>query len=174
MTTTRKCGACQLCCKLLPVPPLSKGANQKCPHQRAGKGCMIYGRRPHACAVFSCGWLADPEAGDLRRPDRSRYLIDPSPEFIRVQMDGHAEIRVPAVQVWCDPTRPDAHRDPQLRDYLERKARRSPCVVIIRYGSAEGVVLFPPAVTEDGCWHERDGVVEKQHSAREIYEVIHG
>ena len=44
--TARKCGDCQLCCKLVPVADnlvgLHKPANTRCPYQRHHKGCTIY------------------------------------------------------------------------------------------------------------------------------------
>jgi hypothetical protein len=40
--TQRRCGDCQLCCKLLPTREVNKPANTRCQHQRAHKGCAIY------------------------------------------------------------------------------------------------------------------------------------
>jgi len=39
----RQCGGCTLCCTLLPVKSLDKGANERCRHL-CFKGCGIYAR----------------------------------------------------------------------------------------------------------------------------------
>ncbi len=82
--TDRKCGDCSLCCKLLPMPELAKPANKRCKHQRYGKGCAIYARRPDSCRTWSCRWLLGEGTDDLPRPDRSHYVIDPMPDFVRM------------------------------------------------------------------------------------------
>lgn len=41
----RQCGDSQLCCKLLPVPPLQKAAGASCRFQKFHKGCTVYHRR---------------------------------------------------------------------------------------------------------------------------------
>ena len=41
----RTCGNRQLCCRLLPVRELAKGANVRCQHQKFGVGCAVYHRR---------------------------------------------------------------------------------------------------------------------------------
>lgn len=80
----RTCGDCQLCCKLLPVRAVGKGANERCRHQRFGKGCAIYHHPsfPVECRVWSCRWLVDPEAHGLSRPDRTHYVVDIMPDFL--------------------------------------------------------------------------------------------
>lgn len=52
----RECGNCQECCYAIEVPPMNKGANEKCQHQ-GERGCAIYDTRPNACKVFECAWL---------------------------------------------------------------------------------------------------------------------
>ena len=69
----RKCGDCQLCCKLLPTKEIGKVANTRCEHQRTGKGCTIYARRPFSCSSWSCRWLLEDDTADLSRPDRAHY-----------------------------------------------------------------------------------------------------
>lgn len=117
----RRCGDCTLCCKLLPAPELEKPAGARCSHQRHGKGCAVYARRPWSCATWTCRWLAGDDTSDLSRPDRVHYVIDVMPDFVRVGPDSQA---VPVVQVWIDPDYPDAHRDPRLRAYLARRGTR--------------------------------------------------
>jgi hypothetical protein len=46
---TRQCGDCQLCCKLLPVPPLQKAAGVACRFQKFHKGFLRWTLR---------GWVA--------------------------------------------------------------------------------------------------------------------
>jgi hypothetical protein len=121
---TRKCGDCQLCCKLLPVVELGKLANQKCQHQKFGVGCAIYHRCPRSCRLWSCQWLLGGDGTEtLRRPDRGHYVVDIIPEFIRVQPhDGSPEAQVPVVQVWLDPRYPDAWQDAGLLAYRSGNA----------------------------------------------------
>ena len=57
MNTHRRCGDCQLCCKLLPVRELSKGASERCRHQRVGKGCTVYRQPGMPDNVCWVGWF---------------------------------------------------------------------------------------------------------------------
>lgn len=171
---SRRCGECTLCCKLLPVPEFDKLAGVRCAHQRSHKGCAVYGHHPLSCRVWSCVWLSDPDAADLSRPDRARYVIDIMPDFITVTSEALAPRRVPVIQVWIDPKYPDAHRDPALRAYIERRSVRDGGVAaLIRYDNESAIVLFPPSLSDDGQWHEESsGVVAKQHTAREIADAL--
>lgn len=163
----RSCGDCQLCCRLLPVPETGKLANIRCSHQKHGRGCAIYDERPRSCWLWSCRWLIDPETLELSRPDRSHYVIDIMPEFLRVVTEDGAECPLEAVQIWVDPRFPDAHRDPALRRWLEEKARRE-VVGLLRFSSSEGMVLLAPPLTSSGEWIETPGQCEAEHSAAEI------
>jgi len=174
--TDRQCGDCQLCCKLLPVLELSKLANTRCQHQSAGKGCRVYGQRemPASCRLWSCRWL-NGDAGDVRRPDRTHYVIDTMPDFVRINSDGVEAARVPVIQVWVDPDFPDAHRDPHLRAYLNEKGKEG-YMALVRYNSKRGFVLVPPSMTSDEQWHEQhsNSQAEPQHRFHEIAEVMRG
>src|SRR5712671_1135318 len=57
MRTSRTCGECSLCCKLLPIAVLDKQANLWCQHCKPGNGCSIYNIRPQVCTDYHCGWL---------------------------------------------------------------------------------------------------------------------
>jgi hypothetical protein len=152
----RTCGDCQLCCKLVPVQELGKGAGERCRHQRAGKGCLVYRRpgRPQSCAWWTCRWLVNDDTADLRRPDRSHYVIDVMPDFVRCVNNETGESQpVPAVQIWVDPSYRDAHRDPGLRAYLERRAADG-VVGIVRYSERDCFTLIAPAMAGDHQWHE--------------------
>jgi hypothetical protein len=169
----RKCGGCTLCCKLLPVPVIDKPSNTRCAHQRMGKGCAIYDRRPAPCWGFSCRWLLEDDTADLSRPDRSHYVIDPMPDFVTVSgTDGngnHVEkIQLPVLQIWVDKNYPDAHRDPALRDYIQRRAVEDGCAALIRYTSREAFLLVPPALA--GTWVEHaTGMTEEEHTPDQIF-----
>jgi hypothetical protein len=71
----RACGACSLCCKLLPVAALEKPHEKWCAHCRPGAGCAIYESRPETCRSFACHWLADPAAGEYWAPLSSRMVV---------------------------------------------------------------------------------------------------
>jgi hypothetical protein len=152
----RQCGGCTLCCKLTPVAEIKKPANTRCQHQRAGKGCAIYARRPRSCQAWNCQWLGNAGGTEnMSRPDRSHYVIDILPDFI-TQIDNETGERqdIMAVQVWVDPKYPDAHRDPELRAFLLKEGEAGR-VGLIRYDERKGFVLFPPNMVADGQWHEQ-------------------
>jgi hypothetical protein len=175
-SNSRHCRECTLCCKLLPMPEMQKAAGERCKHQRAGKGCMIYAKRPPQCQLWSCRWLADPEAtAELRRPDRSHYVIDLVPDYITARDGEGAEpLHIEVVQVWIDPDYPDAHRDPALRSYLAKLGERG-CAALIRYDAMDAFTLLPPAMAGDGQWHEvRSAMREKTHTAAEKAAALGG
>ena len=197
----RKCGDCQLCCKLMPmkkggdanlketvaaamqlglmtasevihtVPDFDKPAGCRCPHQRNGKGCMIYARRPFGCRLWNCRWLNGDDTHELQRPDRAHYVIDIGPDFIRTDDPNLAT--VPVVQVWCDPDYPDAHRDPALRAFLARRGEQERFAALIRYSDRLAFLLVPPSMSATGDWQEvRSECVEKTHTAAEKTAVL--
>jgi hypothetical protein len=172
----RQCGECQLCCRLLPVRALGKGANTRCRHQKFGKGCAVYHQAamPPECMMWNSRWLVNDDTGDLPRPDRSHYVIDIMPDFITVRENATGATQtVEVIQIWLDPKYPDAHRDPALRAYLARRALEGK-VGLVRTPS-KGFVLAPPAMSEDGQWHEIDSMErEAQHSFTEIVQALGG
>jgi Putative zinc- or iron-chelating domain len=199
----RQCGDCQLCCKLLPlnsgedaqatrtaaemikhrllslkeaasmIKTFDKPAGQACQYQRHGKGCTIYDRRPLSCRVWNCRWLVNDDADDLRRPDRSHYVIDVMPDFVTlVDNDTGARTNVEVVQIWVDPSYPDAHRDPELRAYIERQGQKG-IAAIIRYSEMRAMTIFPPSMSSDGQWHEvTHGEVRPRRTAAERFAGI--
>lgn len=168
----RECGDCQLCCKLLPVQsPLvdDKAAGQKCRYQKFGTGCTVYNtaKMPFECGVWNCRWLVNDDTADLRRPDRSHYVIDIMPDFILV--DGEP---VEVVQIWVDPRHRDAHRDPALRSYIERRALENK-VALIRYNAKDAFTLIAPVLCNDRQWHELSGTsLGRSHTPHEVASAL--
>lgn len=191
----RRCGDCQLCCRLLPMKAgsdrklraetitklielgmldaetrvmhdFNKPAGERCPHQRHGKGCMVYSQRPFGCRFWNCRWLVNDDTADLSRPDRSHYVIDISPDFVK--LNGEA---VPVIQVWIDPQYPNAHRDPKLRAYLERRGHEG-YAALIRLNSCDAFALFPPSLTRAGWVEQRGATRETAHTAAEKVAVL--
>lgn len=175
--TTRQCGDCQLCCKLLPVPSVPTAAGERCRHQRFGKGCAIYHGRPAACRAWSCVWLlAGDGTRDLNRPDRVHYVVDPMPDFVKMTDNRTGEVtELPVHQIWMDAAHPDAHRDPALRAWLEASAKATGMAALVRVaGNEDAVGLFPPSMNSTGEWQEVQTNFrrEDQHSAEDIARVM--
>lgn len=174
----RTCGDCQLCCKLLPVRELRKGANEKCKFQKVGKGCTVYNSNlmPPSCRLWNCRWLIDPEdTAELSRPDRSHYVIDALPDYALAQSDDGGEpFKIPVVQVWVDPRFRDAHRDPALRRYLAMLGETLGMAALIRYDASEAFILFPPALTADNQFreHDRNESLGREHTAQEVWDAL--
>jgi hypothetical protein len=193
----RRCGECTLCCRLLPmhagqeektphacaamvtagiakrgIPAFEKPAGEKCPHERH-TGCAVYAIRPIACQVWSCRWLVNDDTGDLRRPDRSGYVLDVMPDYVTLRMDDSGEeTNIQVVQIWIDTRRGDDWRlDASLRAYLERRGKEG-IAALIRFNARDGLVLFPPSMSADGQWHERRGDQPVERSAEETYEGL--
>jgi hypothetical protein len=170
----RICGECSLCCKLLPTPEIGSPANERCQHQKHGVGCAIYERRPASCRLWSCAWLigGPQDMGDLPRPDRAHYVIDPTPDYITLQPhDGSAPQHIPVVQVWVDPLHRDAHRAPSFRRWLDRQKMPA----IIRFNERDGFVLAPPSITNgDGWVEQRAGMREKSHTLEQKMAALGG
>ena len=145
--TDRHCGDCTLCCRLLPVRTLGKGAGERCRHQFS-RGCRVYHKPsrgfPAECGLWSCKWLTDPATAALRRPDRSHYVIDAVPDMIRVTNSATAEVHeMPCLQIWLDPGFPEAWQDPALFAFIEASGKPA----LIRRDQTEGFGIFPPSVT---------------------------
>jgi hypothetical protein len=169
----RHCGDCQLCCRLMPIKEFSKPAGERCQHQKHGVGCAIYARRPWSCAMWNCRWLVGDDTADLRRPDRSHYVIDIMPDFVTlVDNDSGERTNIEVVQIWCDPKYPHAHRDPALRAYIDRRGQDG-IAAIIRYSELKAFTLFPPSMATDGQWHEQHhGTVKPERTPEERFAGI--
>jgi hypothetical protein len=156
----RRCGDCQLCCRLLPTTEINKPALARCPNQRHGKGCAIYDKRPVSCALWNCRWLVDESTQDLPRPDRSHYVIDMIPDFITYTEDGQPPQHMEVIQVWVDPAYRDAHRAPSFRRWLDEHR----VAAVIRYSSTDGFVLFPASMTGGHGFIEHKSTAMAEHS----------
>lgn len=142
------------------TPDFDKPHGERCPHQRHHKGCAIYERRPFGCRMWACKWLMNDDTADLRRPDNSHYVIDCAPDY--VEADGK---NVPVVQVWLDPGFPDAHHDPALRAFLERRAKEG-FLALVRVRADEAFALIAPSLSDTGEWIERhSAVLGPEHTA---------
>jgi hypothetical protein len=196
----RRCGGCTLCCRLLPthaaegkrttaaliehglmslreaaimIKDFDKPAGQRCQYQRHAKGCAIYAKRPLGCRVWNCRWLLGDDTADLSRPDRSHVVIDITPDFVTLRDGNTGEAtNVEVVQIWIDPKYPDAHRDPALRRYIERRGQEG-IAAIIRWSSDKAMTIFPPSMSKDGQWHEiTHGEVKPERTAEERFAGI--
>lgn len=176
---THRCGECTLCCRLLPVKELGKLAGERCRHQR-GLGCKVYQRLKTvspSCSMWNCRWLVEDDTADLARPDRSHYVVDVMPDYVRGTTEAGKTFTIPVVQIWVDPAYPDAHRDPALRTYLERRAEEG-MAALIRYSDHEGFTLVAPALSGDGKWYEKHrpaGVpIDPEHTPAEKVKALGG
>lgn len=171
----RECGTCTLCCKLLPVRELAKKAGERCKHQRL-TGCRVYHKpgMPPACALWNCRWLVDPKVAEagVSRPDRAGFVIDTMPDFVTLRDNETGEvIPIQVVQIWVDPKRPDAHRDPALRAYLARLGNEN-IVALIRFNERDAFTVIPPAMTGAGFRELHGESMGRQHSMTEIVDAL--
>jgi hypothetical protein len=144
-----------------------KPAGARCQHQRHGKGCAIYQRRPLGCRFWTCRWLAEDDTTDIRRPDRAHYVIDVSPDYVKE--DGRV---IPVVQIWLDPGFPDAHKDPALRAYIERRAEEH-TAALIRLNATDAFMLAAPKLSGTGEWREIHARAhEHEHTVADKVEAL--
>jgi hypothetical protein len=118
-------------------------------------------------------WLVGADAANLSRPDHCHYVIDQMPDYIKLRDDvtGVTD-KIVIIQIWMDPKYPDAHRDPDLRAYLSKRAM--PALVRLDNENA-AVVLFPPECSHDNEWHEvTTGLLSdhKEHSFTDVYRTL--
>ncbi|MGH6818200.1 MAG: YkgJ family cysteine cluster protein [Methylovirgula sp.] len=123
----RACGACSLCCKLLPVAALNKPHDRWCTHCRPGNGgCTIYETRPQTCREFDCLWLAEPSVGEHWYPLQSKMVV---------QITGvHADDYDTFVDVHVDQAAPDAWRAEPYHSDLQRMSCAARTLVRVFYG----------------------------------------
>lgn len=166
----RQCGECTLCCKLLPVRELGKGANTACKHSKFKKGCMVYDTTiPLACRLWNCRWLVDDDTADQSRPDRAGYVIDIMPDFVTVKDNETGQTHsVQVVQIWVANHNRALHRtDKNLMAYMERRGQEGK-LTLLRYDNREALTVIPPAMNSDGTWHEVEGAAGPEHTPEQI------
>lgn len=122
------------------------------------------------CRLWNCRWVTDDNL-DLPRPDRAGYVIDIVPDYITAKQPGRGDVSVPVIQIWCDPHRPEAHRDPRLRAWLEAMSREGWCA-LVRFSESEALMLIPPLLSDRRQWEEvgdsRMTLGETTHRAEDI------
>jgi tRNA isopentenyl-2-thiomethyl-A-37 hydroxylase MiaE len=100
-------------------------------------------------------------------------VIDVMPDYITIRNNetGTAEY-VEVVQIWVDPNYPEAHRDPALRAYIERRSHEG-VAALIRWDNTEGMVIFAPAMSGDRRWHEvTQALSSEQHSLADVVKAL--
>lgn len=150
------------------IPDFDKPAGERCPHQRHGKGCAVYERRPFGCKMWVCRWLAGDDTADMSRPDRVHYVIDVAPDFVRSDTDAV----FPVIQIWVDPKHRDAYKDPALLEFLKRRSADG-YHALIRYNANEDCFFL---YYHNGEFHEKRSELrgEHAHSALEKAAVLGG
>jgi hypothetical protein len=151
------------------VRELQKPANTRCEHQ-SRKGCAIYHQLgfPSSCGLWNCAWLGGEE--DLVRPDRCGWVVDVVPDMLRLRNnETGAEQGILVVQVWVEHGR-DLTFDPRLRRLALRSAAKN-MALLLRYGSADAIAVFPPALATDGQWHfvRQSGMTMNQSSSGNLF-----
>jgi hypothetical protein len=80
------CGACTLCCTLVPVGATGKRSFTRCEYQRdppaQAIGCAIHATRPASCAAWACQFLREDWPAEFR-PDRTGVVFDTVPGLER-------------------------------------------------------------------------------------------
>jgi hypothetical protein len=140
--TTKSCGSCTLCCKIMAVEAVQKPRNQWCTHCDKTKGCTIYETRPETCATFECLWLASqvtPVAfGPELRPDRSKVVLVPAAD--ESFLIAHE-----------DPGYPGAARRGPMGAWIKRHFLSRGGKVVIANGNRRTAINFLP---KDDEWEE--------------------
>jgi len=131
----RECGACTVCCKILPVASkeLEKTANVLCLHCDEGRGCRIYEARPVVCRGFYCEWLLNPQIPATWRPDKSGIFIERiAREHIEEIPKGYAADYAVSFML----VRPDAVERPALVEAIADYVARSVAIFLTIPGPA--------------------------------------
>jgi hypothetical protein len=133
-TQQRSCGACSLCCKLLPVAALGKPHDRWCDRCRPGDGgCSIYETRPQICRDFACAWLASATVGEHWYPQHSKMVVQIT--------GGHDANYDFFVDVHVDRGAPDAWRAEPYYSELQRMSAAQRTLVRVFYGNRTWMML---------------------------------
>jgi hypothetical protein len=74
----KRCGDCNVCCRLFEIEPLAKPQGLLCRHS-GETGCAIWGRHPATCKAFRCLWLDHPQLDERWRPDTAGFVLRAAP-----------------------------------------------------------------------------------------------
>lgn len=115
------CGSCNLCCKLLAVPDISKPARMLCWHTGIHGGCAVHKEKATdpsllACAQFKCVWL---ESQEHPEPEK-RLPRHMRPDFTHVVMGPQDRNDPLLLYVQVDPDFPSAWHAPEMAAYLQQ------------------------------------------------------
>lgn len=71
-----KCGGCNMCCDIPPIPELDKPASVLCKNCTENVGCNIYSSRPQSCKNFDCLYLQSDDMDESLRPNECRVMFE--------------------------------------------------------------------------------------------------
>lgn len=131
--SSRICGNCTLCCKVIGVRALDKPPQTQCPNCEPGRGCKIYADRPHDCRSFYCMYVRQ----GSKIPDR--WLPSRSHMVLCEDLEG------PRIEVHVDSDHPDAWQQEPYYDDLRQwsiGAVTSGGYVMV-YASGRTIVILP-------------------------------
>ena len=133
-----------MCCKTIAIEELDKPAGKWCAHAVAGKGCGVYAERPAVCRTFFCLWRYDASLDDDWRPDKARFVTQPSGLWIH-----------------GDPGAPAAWRAPKYYPTIKLAAARQAekgRFIVVTIGNRATMIL-PDRDVEIGALEVKDVVV---------------
>lgn len=153
--TTKSCGDCGLCCKLMGVAAIAKAPLTWCKQFKRGCGCLIYETRPQACADFICYWLHVPNLGEDWRPDRAGFVMHLAENGQRLQIE-------------VDPATPNAWKAEPFRSAFTEWARKgeSMALDLVVYVGRRGWRITPAGEVDLGLAREQARPKAKQRATR--------
>ncbi len=150
--SSRTCGTCTLCCKVLRVESLEKPQGKWCESCEIGAGCRIYDARPTECRKFLCGYLLLRELDESWRPSLSKLVVC---------LDGFES---KTIYVHVDPNRADAWKRAPYYQKLKEWSRRAIAgrgQVIVKLG-LRAIVVFPDKEVDLGPVSDDEMVVTQE------------
>jgi len=76
IASTRQCGDCTLCCKMLYVSVYESPIGEYCKHCIPDNSCSIHEERHTLCRTFDCLWIKQTQIPESYRPDRCHVLFE--------------------------------------------------------------------------------------------------
>lgn len=116
-----RCGDCNFCCRVEPIPVLKKPPHKTCAHYC--KGCQIYDSRPDVCREFKCLWRRSQDEDDTPmalnlRPDFSGVMLVHDTEGEVEQKPDHD-----LIEVHLDPRHPSGLDHGHMPHWLAQQVR---------------------------------------------------